>query len=110
MIAIIRMRVMPLARMIGRLRIKIPYINQQKTPNENTIYMGSDTSRACPERYILTACGTNDIVVQIAPIIPIRFILSIGALLDFLAGRVHDVFQVGHHGRQYLAPVSLVTF
>ena len=68
---IVKMNVIPFARIIGNsLRIR-PYKNHKKTPAENRIYIPNDRSFVCFNFIVFKVWGRNAMVVQTAAIAPI---------------------------------------
>lgn len=77
-IVTVKISVIPLARMIGKSLIKIPYKNHKEIPVVNTAYIPNDKSLVCLVRMVFIACGKNEMVVQVAATNPskvINFIL-----------------------------------
>lgn len=71
--------VIPLAKIMGRSLIKIPYNNHRNIPIVNTEYIPKDRSCVCLVLIVFTACGKNEMVVQAAATRPrtvIKFILN----------------------------------
>ena len=63
-------KVTALAMMMGRLLSVMPKTSQSNVPKENNEYIPSEMPEVSFVRIVLTACGTNEAVVQTAAINP----------------------------------------
>lgn len=66
--------VIAFARIIDKLPISIPYINQSTMPTKNKISIGSDNADTSLVFQVLYTCGRNAEVVNTAAISPITSI------------------------------------
>lgn len=69
--------VIEFARIIDKLSISIPYINQSMMPTKNKISIGSDNADTSLVFQVLYTCGRNADVVNTAAISPMISIKSI---------------------------------
>ena len=78
-IAVQNTKVIPLAKIMGRSPIKIPYNNHRNIPIVNNEYIPKDRSSVCLVFIVFIACGKNEMVVQAAatrPITVMKFMLN----------------------------------
>ncbi len=69
-ITLARVNVIMLARIIGKLFNIKPYTNHKNTPNTKTTYINNDNDSVSLVFITLTACGKNEIDVNIAAVNP----------------------------------------
>lgn len=72
-------KVIPLAKIMGKSSIKIPYNNQRNIPKVNIEYIPNDRSFVCLVLIVFIACGKNEMVVQVAATRPstvMKFMLN----------------------------------
>lgn len=77
-IVTVNISVITFAMIMGKSFVNKPYISQRNIPRVSMIYIVKDRSFVCFVLIIRTACGRNEIVVQVAatnPSIIIIFIL-----------------------------------
>jgi hypothetical protein len=78
-IAVQNTKVIPLAKIMGKSPIKIPYNNQRNIPNVNIEYIPHDRSFVCFVLIVFKACGKNEMVVHVAATRPstvMKFMLN----------------------------------